>query len=215
MPSTNVICFTLVLFLRQEVIKYRQIFMLRGDFFWVWNIISWFVKIALNWLFGTSLLIFWQLFNQLVWWNLFSQYFITVFKNSHYHLFWQLFFKTFFQNFILLLKQNWQFRIVQPARSEKKVQQQCSLTTAWFAHNQAPQALWQQRVIVFICHVFIPWKVFNYHLFIKAFNKWINYIVLNVDDLRKRKTSNRKQQKATVKFFKASVLFAEWKIQNL
>jgi len=105
MPSTNVICFTLVLFLRQEVIKYRQIFMLRGDFFWVWNIISWFVKIALNWLFGTSLLIFWQLFNQLVWWNLFSQYFITVFKNSHYHLFWQLFFKTFFQNFILWLKQ--------------------------------------------------------------------------------------------------------------
>jgi len=35
MPSTNVIGVTLVLFLKQEVIKYHQIFMLRGDFFWV------------------------------------------------------------------------------------------------------------------------------------------------------------------------------------
>jgi len=40
MPYTNVTGFTLVLFLKQEVIKYHQIFMLRRDFFWVWNIIS-------------------------------------------------------------------------------------------------------------------------------------------------------------------------------
>ena len=33
MLSTNVIGFTLALFLKQEVIKYHQIFMLRGDFF--------------------------------------------------------------------------------------------------------------------------------------------------------------------------------------
>ena len=34
-------------------------------------------------------------------------------------------------------------------------------------------------------------------------------------NLRKRKTSNRKQQKTTIKCFKASVLFAETKSQNL
>jgi len=105
MPSTNVIGFTLVLFLKQEVIKYHQIFMLRGDFFWVWNIVCWFIKITLNWLFGTSLLIFCHLMNQLVWWNLFSQYFISVFKDIHDHLLWKLFFKAFSQNFILWLKQ--------------------------------------------------------------------------------------------------------------
>jgi len=67
MPSTNVIGFTLILFLKQEVIKYHQIFILRGDFFWVWNIVCRFIKITLNWLFGTSLLIFCQLMNKPVW----------------------------------------------------------------------------------------------------------------------------------------------------
>jgi len=145
MPSTNVIGFTSVLFLKQGIIKYHQIFMLRGDFFWVWNIISWFIKITLNWLFGMSPLIFCQLMNKLVWWNLLSQYFIMAFKDIHDHLLWKLFFKTLTQNFILWLKQtlskNWQFWIVQPTWLKKKIQQQNSLTTAWFAHNQTLQTL--------------------------------------------------------------------------
>ena len=38
--------------------------------------------------------------------------------------------------------------------------------------------------------------------------------MLNADDLRARKTSNRKQQKTTVECFKASVLFAERKVKS-
>jgi len=72
MSSTNVICFTLVLFLKQEVIKYYQIFMLRGDFFHVWDIIGRFIKITLNRLIGIfslrrGALFLCQLMNQLVW----------------------------------------------------------------------------------------------------------------------------------------------------
>jgi len=40
MSFTNVICFALVLLLKQEVIKYHKIFMLGGQSCWVWNIIS-------------------------------------------------------------------------------------------------------------------------------------------------------------------------------
>jgi len=55
MPSTNVIGFTLVLFLKQEVIKHHQIFMLWRQFFRVGHVVCRFIKITLNWLFGTRL----------------------------------------------------------------------------------------------------------------------------------------------------------------
>jgi len=51
--------------------------------------------------------------------------------------------------------------------------------------------------------------------FVKAFNKWIKYIVSNVVNLQKQETLSRKQQKTTVKCFKVSVLFVEQKSQNL
>jgi len=106
MPSMNVICLTLVLFLKQEIVKYHEILLLWREFFRVRQIVCRFIKITLIWLFGTSLSIFCQLMNQLVWWNLLLLYFILIFKDIHDLLLWKLFFKTFSQNFILWLKQN-------------------------------------------------------------------------------------------------------------
>ena len=228
MPSTNVIAFTLVLFLKQEVIKYHQIFMLRGDFFRVWIIISWFVNIAVNslkrvlWFFANSSI---SWFGEICFRSIhciiigFQKHFITVFKNSHYHLFWQLSFKTIFQNFILWLKQtftkNWQFWIVQPVGLKQKVQQKCCFSTTWLSSNQALK-LWGKRgwLLLFAMCSFHQRFLISIYL-IKAFNKWINYIVSNIVILRKRETWNRKQQKTTVRCFKASVLFVEGKSQNL
>ena len=42
-----------------------------------------------------------------------------------------------------------------------------------------------------------------------------NFTVLNANDLRERKTSNKKRPRTTVKCFKASVLFVERKSQSL
>jgi len=142
MPSTNVIDFTLVLLLKQEIVKYHEILLLWRQFFQVSHIVWRFMKTRL---FGMGALIICQLFNQHTRWNLFLLYFILIFKQIHNYPFRQLFFKTFSQKFVFWLKQtfskNWQFWIVQPTWLKKKIQQQSSLTTAWFAHNQAPQTL--------------------------------------------------------------------------
>jgi len=143
--------------------RINNIFMIGRDFFWVWNIISWFIKITLNRFTASCVFILCRFLcyriNQHTWWNLFALYFISIFKHMHYVCFRQLFFKTFFQTFIFWLKQtfskNWQIRIVQPTRLEK-IQKKFCFSAARLSNNQTIQASRQKRMLAFICCVMIP-----------------------------------------------------------